>query len=127
MSKCSKVFAILGSSLILLVGLAGMARNSPINSVSIYLFVQNRIWDQIIGNYQLTFAVLFIIISIMVILTGVIGIVGSAIDNKCLLHTEWIVLVVWSLAFIAAGVVAVLLPSQVFSGGCKSANTFGVF
>ena len=95
-------------------------------SVSIYLFVGNKVWDSVIGNYQLSFAILFIVVSCLVTLTGVFGIFGSCSDNKCLLHLYWIFLAIWLCAFIAAGVVAVILPNKVLSQGCL-ADTFGIF
>ena len=89
--------------------------------------MQNKVWDAIIGNYQLTFAILFIAASCLIFITGILGLVGAATNNKCLLHTEWILLLVWFAAFIAAGVAAVLLPSRILSDGCQSTKTFGIF
>ena len=65
-------------------------------------------------------------VSCLVTLTGAFGIFGSCSDNKCLLHLYWIFLAIWLCAFIAAGVVAVILPNKVLSQGCL-ADTFGIF
>lgn len=91
-----------------------------LSSVSIYLFVQNQLWTQVIGNYQLTFAILFIVISCVITLTGAFGLFGTCNDNKCLLHIFWILLAVWTCGFIAAGIIAVVLPEKVLSEGCTS-------
>jgi hypothetical protein len=110
MANCAKVLSIMGASIIIAVGLAGIASNIFLNSVSIYLFVQNKIWDSIIGNYQLIFAILFVVVSCLVTLTGAFGVFGACSSNKCLLHTFWIFLLIWTCAFVAAGVVAIILP-----------------
>lgn len=79
-----------------------------------------------IGNYQLTFAILFIVVSCLIVLTGAFGIFGACKDNKCLLHLFWILLAVWTAGFIAAGVVAVLLPDKVLKEGCTSPTLSGI-
>jgi hypothetical protein len=126
MANCAKALSIMGASIIIAAGLAGVASNYFFILVSIYLFVQNKIWDSIIGNYQLTFAILFIVVSCLVTLTGAFGVFGACSSKKCLLHTFWIFLLIWVCAFIAAGVVAVILPSKVLSQGCTS-DTFPYF
>lgn len=110
MASCAKVLSIMGASIIIAAGLAGIASIFFLILVSIYLFVQNKVWDSIIGNYQLTFSILFIVISCLVTLTGAFGVFGACNNNKCLLHSFWICLIIWTCAFIAAGVVAVVLP-----------------
>lgn len=60
--------------------------------------------------------------SCLVVLTGAFGIFGACSDNKCLLHTFWILLTIWLCGFIAAGVVAVLLPNKVLGDGCLASS-----
>lgn len=62
----------------------------------------------------------------MVTLTGAFGVFGACTSKKCLLHTFWIFLLIWVCAFVAAGVVAVILPNKVLSQGC-TASTFQYF
>ena len=78
------------------------------------------------GNYQLSFAILFLVISCLITLTGVFGIFGACYNNKCLLHLFWVLLMIWVCGFIAAGIIAIIFPTKVLIEGCRS-PTFSTF
>lgn len=65
-------------------------------------------------------------VSCLIVITGAFGIFGACNDNKCLLHLFWILLAVWTCGFIAAGIIAVLLPSKVLNEGCTSPTISGI-
>jgi hypothetical protein len=71
-----------------------------------YLGITDPDWSFFLQNLQTVMFILFIVLSILLTVTGAIGFHGALKDNKCLLNIYWVLLIFWILLFAICGILA---------------------
>ena len=89
-------------------------------TVSIWLLVTSFNWSSIVNNFQSTMIIIFIVVSVLVLITGILGLVGSCCGNTCCLGIFSVLIVLWLLLFLVAGILAFVFPKVVLDKGCMS-------
>ena len=79
-------------------------------------------WNSIVNNFQSTMIIIFIVVSVLVLITGILGLVGSCCGNTCCLGIFSVLIVLWLILFLVAGILSFVFPKVVLDRGCLTSR-----
>jgi hypothetical protein len=109
-----KCFSSIGALIMLIVGLT-------LSGITIYAFINQ---DAFYTDSDTKHLILngMIIGCVVIVLIAVLGIIGIARKNCCLIFLYQIFVIIFLALFVAFGVGTIILPDQIFQGTCNDSS-----